>query len=135
MFLILIFPLANQIETLVIVWKLKSLRFNSSICLLLSNEQICIPKTLNIQIKNPKKIQLWIPYVPFLVHPKMQSPYWCCSLLASSCLKSSCKWTYWSSSTSHYVGKVRLLITSIILGSSSFKRWPIVIFSIILKLT
>jgi hypothetical protein len=71
MFFILISPLANQIETHVIVWNLKSLRFKSSICVLLSNGQISIPKTLNTQIKNPKKIQLWIPYVPFLVHPKM----------------------------------------------------------------
>jgi len=58
MFLIVIFPLANQIETHAIVRKLKSLRFKFSICLLLSNEQIFILKTLNIQIKNPKKIQL-----------------------------------------------------------------------------
>jgi hypothetical protein len=44
--------------------------FRYSICLLLSNGQFYIAKTLNIWINFFEKIKLWTPHVPFLVSPK-----------------------------------------------------------------
>jgi len=74
MFLLLIFPLIDQIETFDAILKLVSLRFMYSTCLLLSNGQFYIHKTPNIWIKNYKKVKLWTPHVPFLVHLNVQSP-------------------------------------------------------------
>jgi hypothetical protein len=50
-FFVLTFPLIDQIETCVAIYKLISLRFWYSTCLILSNGQFYIPKTPNIQIK------------------------------------------------------------------------------------
>jgi hypothetical protein len=58
MFLLLTFPLANQIGAHVIIWKLVSLMFKYYSCLLFSNGLICIPKTSNIRIENYEKIKL-----------------------------------------------------------------------------
>jgi hypothetical protein len=43
--------------------------FRYSTCLLLSNGQFYIAKTLNIWIKNFGKKKLWTPHVPLLVPP------------------------------------------------------------------
>jgi hypothetical protein len=58
MFLLPNFPLANQIGAHVIIWKLVSLGFRYSSCLLPSNGLICIPKTSNTCIKNYEKGKL-----------------------------------------------------------------------------
>jgi hypothetical protein len=55
MFLLLTFPLTNQIETYVTILKLVSLKFRYCTCHLLSNRKFYIPKTTNIWIKNSEK--------------------------------------------------------------------------------
>jgi hypothetical protein len=74
MFLIITFPLIDQIDTCVTIYKIVSLSFKYSICRLLSNGQFYIAHILNIWIKNSKNLKLWNPHVPFLVHFNMPSP-------------------------------------------------------------
>ncbi len=76
MFLLLTFPLANQIKHVFSIYKFMSLKSRHSICLLLSNGQFYIPKTLNIWINFFEKIRLWTPHVPFLVHISVHSPFY-----------------------------------------------------------
>jgi len=94
MFLFLNFPLVDQIETCVVIYKLVSLRFRYSTCLLLSNGQFYIPKTIKIWIKNFKVLKLWTPHVPFLVHLSVHSPttpfWWKVSMIVSCCTISCC---------------------------------------------
>ncbi len=61
MFFLPTFPLVDQIEAHVIIWKLVSLGFMYSFYLLPSNGLICIPKTSNIGIKIYEKGKLWNP--------------------------------------------------------------------------
>ncbi len=49
--------------------------FRYSICLLLSNGQFYIAKTLNIWINFFEKIKLWTPHVPFWYHLNLFSPW------------------------------------------------------------
>ncbi len=74
MFLLLTFPLVDQIESYGIILKLVSLKVRYYTCLLLSNGKFYIPKTTNISIKNSEKTKLWTPHVPFLVHRNVHSP-------------------------------------------------------------
>jgi len=74
MFFFLTFSLDDQFEICVAILKHISLRFKYSTCLILSNGQFYIPKTLNIQIKKPKKENCGLPHLPFLVHLSVHSP-------------------------------------------------------------
>ncbi len=72
--MLLTFLLTNETKTCIMTWKLVSLGFRYSSCLLLSNGLICIPKTSNIYIRKYEKGKLWTPHVPLLVHLKVHSP-------------------------------------------------------------
>ncbi len=74
MFLFLTFPLDDQFKPCVAILKLISLRFRYFTYLILSNGQFYIPKTLNIQIKKPKKENCGLFHLPLLVHLSVHSP-------------------------------------------------------------